>query len=68
MDMLRFHKFTVGSFWISEYGDPEKSSEFEYIFRFIRIIRIKELILCRYSPLHNIRLPRGVQWPATLLM
>jgi len=46
MDMLRFHKFTVGSFWISEYGDPEKSSEFEYIFRFIRIIRIKELILC----------------------
>nr|CAD2194988.1 unnamed protein product [Meloidogyne enterolobii] len=54
MDMLRFHKFTVGSFWISEYGDPEKSSEFEYIFR--------------YSPLHNIRLPRGVQWPATLLM
>uniref|UniRef100_A0A914LIL2 Prolyl endopeptidase n=1 Tax=Meloidogyne incognita TaxID=6306 RepID=A0A914LIL2_MELIC len=54
MDMLRFHKFTVGSFWISEYGDPEKSSEFEYIFR--------------YSPLHNIRLPRGVQWPATLLI
>uniref|UniRef100_A0A1I8BD97 Prolyl endopeptidase n=1 Tax=Meloidogyne hapla TaxID=6305 RepID=A0A1I8BD97_MELHA len=54
MDMLRFHKFTVGSFWISEYGDPEKSSEFEYIYR--------------YSPLHNIRLPRGVQWPATLLI
>uniref|UniRef100_A0A183CA04 Prolyl endopeptidase n=1 Tax=Globodera pallida TaxID=36090 RepID=A0A183CA04_GLOPA len=54
MDMLRFHKFTVGSYWINEYGDPEKPDEFEYIYK--------------YSPLHNIRLSRGIQWPATLLM
>ncbi|KAL3073488.1 hypothetical protein niasHT_038626 [Heterodera trifolii] len=54
MDMLRFHKFTVGSYWINEYGDPEKPEEFEYIYK--------------YSPLHNIRLSRGTQWPATLLM
>ncbi|KAI1731263.1 prolyl oligopeptidase family domain-containing protein [Ditylenchus destructor] len=54
MDMLRFHKFTVGSSWIYEYGDPDKPIDFEYIYK--------------YSPLHNARLPNGIQWPATLLM
>lgn len=37
MDMLRFHKFTVGSFWVNEYGDPERPGDFEYIYRLMRM-------------------------------
>jgi len=40
MDMLRFHRFTIGWGWISEYGDPEEEKHFKN--------------LLRYSPLHNI--------------
>ncbi len=40
MDMLRFHKFTIGWGWIPEYGDPEKEEHFKFIYP--------------YSPLHNI--------------
>uniref|UniRef100_A0A914P7F0 Prolyl endopeptidase n=1 Tax=Panagrolaimus davidi TaxID=227884 RepID=A0A914P7F0_9BILA len=55
LDMLRFHHFTVGSAWIPEYGNPESNKEdFECIFK--------------YSPLHNIRMKKDVEWPATLLM
>uniref|UniRef100_A0AC34QS36 Prolyl endopeptidase n=1 Tax=Panagrolaimus sp. JU765 TaxID=591449 RepID=A0AC34QS36_9BILA len=54
MDMLRFHKFTVGSAWIPEYGNPDKKEHFDFIYK--------------YSPLHNIRVTPGVQWPATLMM
>ncbi|VDK18030.1 unnamed protein product [Anisakis simplex] len=55
LDMLRFHKFTIGGAWIPEYGNPDKASDFPYIYQ--------------YSPLHNIRMPpNGVQWPSTLLM
>jgi prolyl oligopeptidase len=52
MDMLRFHKFTVGRFWTSDYGDPEKAEDFE--------------VLRRYSPLHNIR--KGTAYPPTMVM
>ena len=52
LDMLRFHKFTIGHAWRSEYGDPEKAADFKYLYA--------------YSPLHNIR--EGVQYPATLVM
>ena len=41
MDMLRFHKFTAGKFWVSEYGSPDDPVHF------------KNLLL--YSPLHNIQ-------------
>lgn len=40
-DMLRFHKFTVGRYWIPEYGDPENADHFEFMYR--------------YSPLHNVK-------------
>jgi len=53
IDMLRYHKFTVGRYWISEYGNAESSAEH---FRF----------LYAYSPLHNIQ--AGVAYPATLIM
>jgi prolyl oligopeptidase len=52
-DMLRYHKFTVGRYWIPEYGNAEASAEH---FRFIR----------KYSPLHNII--KGVEYPPTLIL
>ena len=52
MDMLRYHKFTIGWNWASDYGTSEDSKEmFEY--------------LKGYSPLHNLR--PGVAYPATLV-
>jgi prolyl oligopeptidase len=51
LDMLRYHKFTIGWAWKSDYGDPDTREGFE--------INIK------YSPLHNLR--PGVCYPATLI-
>ena len=52
MDMLRFHKFTIGWAWQEEYGFPDKASDFK--------------TLRAYSPLHNIK--TGVKYPATLIL
>lgn len=52
MDMLRYHKFTIGSTWAAEYGTSDNKEQFEY--------------LVKYSPLHNIR--TGVKYPATLVL
>ncbi len=51
-DMLRYHRFTVGRFWISEYGSAEDPQQFPYLFK--------------YSPLHNVK--DGVAYPPTLVM
>lgn len=51
MDMLRFHQFTAGRFWVDDYGSAENPEEFK--------------ALKAYSPYHN--LEGGIQYPATLI-
>jgi prolyl oligopeptidase len=51
MDMLRFHKFTIGWAWTSEYGSPDDAEDFK--------------VLHAYSPLHNLK--KGTAYPATLI-
>jgi prolyl oligopeptidase len=52
MDMLRFHKFTIGWAWVSEYGSADEPDEFKTLYG--------------YSPLHN--LMAGTRYPATLIV
>ncbi len=51
MDMLRFHKFTAGRYWVDDYGSADDPEQFK--------------ALLAYSPYHNIK--PGVQYPATLI-
>lgn len=51
MDMLRYHLFTIGWAWATEYGRSDKKEDFEN--------------LIRYSPLQNVK--PGVKYPATLI-
>jgi prolyl oligopeptidase len=51
LDMLRFHKFTIGWAWCSDYGSPENPEEFQALYA--------------YSPLHNLK--PGTAYPATLI-
>ena len=52
LDMLRFHKFTVGKGWVPEYGSADSSkAEFDFLYA--------------YSPLHN--LEKGTRYPSTMI-
>jgi prolyl oligopeptidase len=51
MDMLRFHKFTAGRFWVDDYGSADDPEQFK--------------ALLAYSPYHNIK--KGVKYPPTLV-
>ena len=51
MDMLRFHKFTIGWNWIAEYGSSDNPKDFKNLYA--------------YSPIHNIK--EGLDYPATLI-
>jgi prolyl oligopeptidase len=52
MDMLRFHQFTIGWAWKSDYGSSENPEEFKALYK--------------YSPLHNLK--PGVKYPPTLIV
>ena len=51
MDMLRYHKFTIGWAWAVEYGQSDNPTQFPFLYK--------------YSPLHNFK--KGVRYPATLI-
>lgn len=51
MDMLRFHKFTIGWNWKPDYGSSENEEEFKALYA--------------YSPIHNIK--SGINYPATMI-
>jgi prolyl oligopeptidase len=51
MDMLRFHKFTIGWAWTSDFGSSDNSEEFKALYA--------------YSPLHNLK--PGTKYPPTLI-
>ena len=51
LDMLRFHKFTIGWAWVSDYGSADDPEQFE--------------TLLAYSPLHALK--PGTAYPATLI-
>lgn len=51
MDMLRFHKFTAGRYWVDDFGSADNADEFK--------------VLLSYSPYHNLK--KGICYPATLV-
>lgn len=51
LDMIRYQQFTVGHFWIDEFGSAEEKDEFHNLLSF--------------SPYHNVK--PGVQYPATMI-
>jgi len=51
LDMLRFHKFTIGWAWVPEYGSPDDPADFKALYA--------------YSPLHNLK--GGTNYPATMI-
>jgi prolyl oligopeptidase len=51
IDMLRYHRFTIGRYWISDYGNAENPDQFPYMYA--------------YSPLHNVK--AGAAYPPVLI-
>jgi prolyl oligopeptidase len=51
MDMLRFHKFTIGWAWVTEYGSADSVAQFPFLYR--------------YSPIHNMK--AGTRYPPTMI-
>lgn len=52
LDMLRYHLFTIGRYWITDYGSVADSTEFRALYA--------------YSPVHNLK--SGIEYPSTMVM
>ncbi|MBN2385231.1 S9 family peptidase [bacterium] len=52
LDMLRYHRFSIGYYWISEYGNPDNPEHFPFLYA--------------YSPLHNIQ--KGTVYPPVFVL
>jgi prolyl oligopeptidase len=52
LDMLRYHKFLVAKYWVSEYGSADDPAQFKYLYA--------------YSPYHHVQ--RGTKYPAVLFV
>jgi len=52
LDMIRYHKFLMGPYWVPEYGSADDSAQFAYI--------------AKYSPYQNVR--RGTKYPAVMFV
>jgi len=52
LDMVRYHQFMLGKFWVSEYGSADDPQQFKYLYA--------------YSPYHNVK--PGTAYPATLFI
>ncbi len=51
LDMLKFHRFTIGWAWMDDYGNPEEKEMFNY--------------LKTFSPYHNLK--EGTKYPSTMV-
>lgn len=54
LDMLKFHRFTIGKAWCSDYGCADDPTDFDY--------------LIKYSPVHNVKKVDGQTYPPTMLL
>jgi len=52
LDMIRYHRFLVARYWVTEYGSSDDPDQFKYIYK--------------YSPYHNVK--EGTKYPAVLLI
>jgi prolyl oligopeptidase len=52
LDMLKFHQFTIGKYWTTDYGCSDNAVDFDY--------------LIKYSPIHNVK--EGTEYPATIVV
>ncbi|MCL2571492.1 MAG: prolyl oligopeptidase family serine peptidase [Defluviitaleaceae bacterium] len=52
IDMLRYHRFTIGRYWIGEFGSADNPEQFPFLYK--------------YSPLHNVKM--NTVYPPTLIM
>jgi len=69
--MLRFHRFTIGHFWCSDFGNADKDGGVDYILPYSPVHNVKEqkypaYLICtadhddRVVPLHSFKLVAGL--------
>ena len=75
-DMLRFHKFTIGHAWMTEYGDPDKEEDYKWLRRYSPLHTLADMCTEKSEHAQGVEgaqgaqgvQQQGVQYPATLLL